>query len=114
MSRHKRKRSATERTRGVSRLFRALANEHRRALVRSLDETHTPIPRDALATYVAKEVFPERTGTDFIAFREKLLLRLHHVHLPMLANAGVIEIEDGQIDPGSMFAAAVAFLEETS
>lgn len=112
MSRHKRKRSATERTRDVSRLFRALANKYRRAVVRSLDETHTPIPRDALATYVAKEVFPKRSGADFIAFRDRLLLKLHHVHLPMLAKAGVIELDAGQIEPGATFAEASAFLDE--
>ena len=113
MSRHKRERSATERTRDVSRLFRALANEHRRTVVRSLDETHTPIPRDALATYVAKEVFSEPRQADFIEFRDKALLQLHHIHLPMLEEAGVIEMKANQIMPGSLFAQAVTFLEET-
>ena len=112
MSRPKRERAATEMARDVSRLFRALADEYRRAVVRSLDETHTPIPRDALATYVAKEVFPKRTGADFIEFREQMLLKLHHVHLPMLADAGVVEIEAGQITPGARFAEVVAMLEE--
>ena len=111
MSRHKRERTAIE-TADVSQLFRALADEHRRAIVRSLDETHTPIPRDALATYVAKEVFSERQRGDFIEFRDRMRLELHHIHLPMLADAGVVEIEAGQITPDNLFAEAVALIEK--
>ena len=114
MSRCNRRQTAADATPDVSRLFRALANKYRRVVVRALDEMHTPMPRDALATYVAKEVFPEHTGADFIEFRDHLLLKLHHVHMPMLANAGIIDVENNQIEPGVMFVAAVALLEETS
>lgn len=112
MARPPTEQSAIETPGNLSLLFRALANEYRRAVVRSLDATHTPIPRDALATYVAKEVFSERQRSDFIAFRDRALVKLRHVHLPMLANAGIIEVEAGQITPGDMYTVAVALLEE--
>lgn len=112
MSRHKRERSADEKPRNHSRLFHALANDHRRAVVRSLDETHTPIPRDALTTYVAKELFPERERTDFIEFRDRTLVQLHHVHLPMLAKADIIESGSNGIMLGPAFTAALTLLED--
>lgn len=100
-------------TRDASRLYHALANKYRRAVVGLLDETHMPIPRDALTTYVAKQLFPKCTGSDFIAFRDQILLQLHHLHLPILAEAGIIELEANQIMPGGLFADAVALIEDT-
>lgn len=112
MSRRDRGDSGVEGTEDVSLLFRAIANKFRCAVVRSLDENHMPIPRKALATYVAKDVFRAQTGMDFIEFRDRLLLELHHNHIPKLAEANVIEVESGKILPGSQFAAAVALVDK--
>lgn len=113
MPRPERERSGVETAERVSLLFRALADEYRRAVVRSLDQRHTPIPLNALATYVAKEVFSTRERADFIEFRDKALVKLHHVHLPLLAKVDVIEIAGGRVMPGSAFTDAVDLLDET-
>lgn len=113
MSRPHREAPNDEDAANISQLFRVLANRYRRLVVRTLDETHTPVPRDALATYVAKELYPDATG-DFIAFRDRAVLKLHHVHIPLLAGADVIDVEAGTIEPGSRFDTALVLLEEFS
>lgn len=98
----------------VNQLFRAVANKHRRVVVQTLDETHTPVTRSALATYIAKEVLPESERANFFRFRRRVVAGLHHVHLPVLERAEIIEIDAGQILLGRNFPQAVTLVKELS
>lgn len=111
MSRRDREQSGVETATDVSLLCRVLADKYRRAVIKSLDETHTPISRKALTTYVAKDLFPDQ-GVDFLDFRDRVHIQLHHVHLPLLTDAGIIEVENERILLGTMFGVTLALLAD--
>ncbi|WP_435158702.1 DUF7344 domain-containing protein [Haladaptatus sp. DFWS20] len=67
----------------LDELFKLLADRHRRHILTYL-VTHAdqPVPLEALVEHLERH-----TDTD----RERLVIRLHHLHLPKLADYGVIE-----------------------
>lgn len=77
---------------------RVLADEHRRAVIAVLRTASTPISLAALATRVVdrNEELAQK-GTDHI---EHVAIGLHHNHLPLLADVGVISYdpETGYVD----------------
>jgi hypothetical protein len=80
-----------------------------------LASEYLPIPAPSFATYLALSLFPDAEADDFEAFRTDVHSSLRHVHLPKLADAGIVEYDpdlaDGVIDEGPAFATAVAFLD---
>lgn len=83
-------------SRRLDRVFRLLAAPERRVLLSILKERNGgPVPVSALAREVSTrlgEHHPERSGTP-----EDLEIALHHVHLPKLDAAGIVEWTDDQI-----------------
>ena len=61
-----------------------LSSERRQILLYVLDEQPTTVHLDTVASAVAKR---EANPTDTV---ESVAISLHHNHLPMLANAGII------------------------
>ncbi|WP_266082864.1 DUF7344 domain-containing protein [Haladaptatus caseinilyticus] len=73
----------TDEQRSLDEIFTLLANTQRRHILTHLIETaDQPVPLEALVEYL-------QTHTD--TNPEKLQTRLHHLHLPKLADYGVIE-----------------------
>jgi len=68
-------------------LVAALANEHRRRVLRYFQETQTAVTSvDELVESINDPERPSRT-------RNRLAIRLHHVTLPKLADTGVLEYD---------------------
>jgi hypothetical protein len=69
-------------------LYKLLADHQRRILLQYLRDTEAPIPISALVAELAQRderVLPdESTNTEIV---------MHHIHLPKLADAGVIEYD---------------------
>jgi DNA-binding transcriptional ArsR family regulator len=94
--------TSTERERVISpdRILSAVANEHRRAILRSLNNvSDRTLEYDTLVDHVAERVEDENTDGVSDEHRQRVRIALHHTHLPKLAEAGIIdyEAEAGQI-----------------
>ncbi|ODR80338.1 hypothetical protein BG842_07715 [Haladaptatus sp. W1] len=76
-------------TRGqITLLYKLLADHQRRALLQYLRNTEAPMPISALVTALTQRdehVSPDEPTNTEIA--------VHHIHLPKLADAGVIEYD---------------------
>lgn len=72
--------------------FSLLADPHRRAVLERLDRTVDGLEIEALAARVAAELSdaPETVDDDD---RRRVLLALHHNHLPKLADHGLLEYD---------------------
>ncbi|WP_232700499.1 DUF7344 domain-containing protein [Halobacterium wangiae] len=76
--------------------YRLLANERRRVTVDVLADQSSPLTLGELATAV------DARENDLGSERQRVLeVRLHHVHLPMLADAGVLDYdpETNRVEP---------------
>lgn len=88
-----------------------------RAAVRGLVEEYLPLPIPSFATYLALSLFPGEGGTagEFSAFRNQIKRDLRYLHLPQLADIGVITYDpdtaDGIIDAEAAFETAVALVD---
>ncbi|UPV74148.1 hypothetical protein M0R89_16610 [Halorussus limi] len=93
----------------------ALAHPRRIAVMRCLTSEYLPIPVPSFATYLALSLFADAEADDFEEFRSEVHDSLYHVHLPILAEAGIVDYDpdlaDGVIDEGPEFETAVALLE---
>nr|WP_135854561.1 hypothetical protein [Halorussus salinus] len=80
-----------------------------------LTREYLPIPVPSFATYLALSLFPDAETDDFEEFRTELEHSLRHVHLPKLAEAGIVtydpDLGDGVVDEGPEFETAVDFLD---
>ncbi len=73
----------------INEVLSMLANERRRHLLSFLtDRSGETVPVDVLADAVME---PERPAPGPLSHRRRVQIDLHHVHLPKLADAGVIE-----------------------
>lgn len=72
--------------------FSLLADPHRRAVLGRLDRTVEGLEVEVLAARVAAELSdaPETVDADD---RRRVLLALHHNHLPKLADHGLLEYD---------------------
>ncbi|MFC6758212.1 MULTISPECIES: DUF7344 domain-containing protein [Haloarcula] len=72
---------------------RLLADEQRRFVIRSLQTARNGVDMtlDEITAHLERAV--ERTGSEQIGSRRDLRCRLHHVHLPMLAAAGLLDYD---------------------
>lgn len=74
--------------RTVDAVFDALADDHRRDLLAYLrDASEASV--EELATFVQRQADGARRGND----GNDLAVRLHHVHLPKLADADLVEYD---------------------
>ncbi|NHN42750.1 hypothetical protein G9C85_14080 [Halorubellus sp. JP-L1] len=73
-----------------NRTIDALSDGVRRRIVRVLAEATAPVSLEDLAKRLVAST-PEATGTNDV---ESLRVRLHHVHLPMLAASGLVDVDD--------------------
>lgn len=87
--------SEVDRTATDDEILAALANEHRRAVLRTLEGRESkPIPFGTLVATVAAEV-PDRDAVgDVDDQRRRVELALHSVHLPKLEDCGLVRRED--------------------
>jgi DNA-binding transcriptional ArsR family regulator len=88
--------TSTERERVISpdRILSAVANEHRRAILRSLNNvSDRTLEYDTLVDHVAERVEDENTDGVSDEHRQRVRIALHHTHLPKLAEAGIIDYE---------------------
>lgn len=70
-----------------SRLYGLLADEHRRAVLAVVNDLEADLSLVELATRL------ERLDEYDTKPKPSLLIELHHVHLPKLADAGIIEYD---------------------
>ncbi|MFC7009105.1 DUF7344 domain-containing protein [Halalkalicoccus salilacus] len=73
--------------------FSLLADPHRRAVLERLDRTADGLEVEALAARVAAELSDAAPGTVDEDHRRRVLLALHHNHLPKLADHGLLEYD---------------------
>lgn len=80
-------------------LCELLADKRRRTILRCLLDHHAPIQVHELADECLSAL--EGVPSDSEESRDRLLTSIHHVHLPKLADAGVIEywFELGLVHP---------------
>lgn len=76
---------------GLDETLSTLAARRRRLLVTVLRDERRPMPRAELA----EELLRRESGGDGVGPRERarVVASLHHVHLPMLADAGLIDYD---------------------
>lgn len=83
-----------ERQESTDRVLSAVANEHRRAVLQSLNSTSSrTLEYDALVDRVADRTGEESTAGTSEEHRQRVRIALHHTHLPKLAAAGMIDHE---------------------
>lgn len=86
----------------VDATLSAVADDHRRAVLRSLAESdESALSLDGLVDRVAERVDDGEPSTD--AREQRLRTTLHHTHLPKLAACGLVvhDAERNRIEAGS-------------
>ena len=85
-----------EQRRSPDLVLSAVANEHRRAVLDSLNNAaDKTLEYETLVDRVADRVGDERTAAASDEHRQRVRIGLHHTHLPKLAEAGIIDYEAG-------------------
>jgi nucleoside-diphosphate-sugar epimerase len=74
----------------VTERCEALARKPRRATIRALGEAGDPSTVDDLAAELADRLEDPARGSSDRSRIERLRIRLHHCHLPKLADAGLV------------------------
>ena len=88
--------SPTERERSISpdRILSAVGNEHRRAILNSLNSaSNKTLGFDALVDRVADRIRDEDTARESDEHRQRVRIALHHTHLPKLEEVHIIDYE---------------------
>lgn len=81
-------------------ILSALAHEHRRAIVAALlNAPGTTLEYDALVDSVAARIEADDADRSSAEARQRLRIGLHHLHLPKLQAAGIVDFE---AEPGSV------------
>lgn len=87
----------TDQTRHVDRCFQLLADRRRRFCLYHLHRADSPLPIRDLAVLVEASVTPSESSlTELVV--DEAVLQLHHVHLPKLHDAGLVETSDGHVE----------------
>ncbi|MFB6163621.1 MAG: hypothetical protein ABEJ31_00515 [Haloarculaceae archaeon] len=89
--------------------FDVLTDEHRCRAIEYLDRAG-PTAVDDLVGYVVSR--SDHEGTELDA-RSRMRVRFHHVHLPKMVDAGLVEYdrEDSAVEPTAKLTQAVALLD---
>lgn len=88
-------------------MLSALADEHRRAVIRELAHTGgTEMAFETLTDHVAAQVRNEDAGESTEYHRSRVRIALHHTHLPNLESFGLISYDTERMqvesDPGAV------------
>ena len=87
--------SMRERPISSDTILSAVANDHRRAILDTLENASgKKLSYDVLVDRVADRVRDECTNRDSNEHRQRVRIALHHAHLPKLAEARMIDYED--------------------
>lgn len=73
----------------IEERFSLLADPHRRCVIECFDRTSSDVTIETLAEHVAAELTESADGDE----RRRVLLALHHNHLPRLDDHGVLEYD---------------------
>jgi hypothetical protein len=96
--------------------FHLLQNDCRRAVLRLLltEEGDGPTPLSTLAAFVAAVKYDGGDATAVGEIQERVRVALHHSHLPMLAEHGVVDYdpEDETVEAAPLLAALAPFLSD--
>ena len=92
-----------ERERSISpdRILTAVGNEHRRAILDSLNNaSNHALEYDTLVDCVADRIRDEHADRASEEYRQRIRIALHHNHLPKLEEVGVLDYqtETGQVE----------------
>ncbi|SFR35451.1 DUF7344 domain-containing protein [Halogeometricum limi] len=95
--------------------FHILRDDRRRAVLRYLatEQTDRPTPLSTLAAFVAAVVYDADEESKSVGeVQSRVRIALHHVHLPVLEDHGVVEYDDANrtVTPNPLLAALVPFL----
>ena len=96
-------------------IYRVLSHPTRRSAVRALEGTdRTTI--EAVAAWLSEPGRGRRDAIEANGGADRVEVALHHVHLPMLADIGVLEYEPerGEIEVADGFEEVVAVLDRVS
>lgn len=88
--------SPTERQRPISpdRILSAVGNEHRRAILNSLNgASNKTLEYDVLVDRVADRIRDEDAERESDEHRQRVRIALHHTHLPKLEEVRIIDYE---------------------
>jgi DNA-binding transcriptional ArsR family regulator len=89
-------RFAAAETGAESELYRALADERRRAVLTTLCRRDAPVSESRLAHLVTAREATDSPNAAATADRDRVETSLHHVHLPHLEAAGLVERSDDE------------------
>ncbi|WP_331233248.1 DUF7344 domain-containing protein [Natronorarus salvus] len=78
---------------GLDAIFGALATERRRSIVRCLADHGSPLTLDVLADVLASAEHSAGTERPNSEAVDEVYTSLYHVHLPKLADAGIVEYD---------------------
>lgn len=96
--------------------FRVLQDGRRRAILRFLiaEQNDDPIPLSTLAAFVAAARCDGSESTAVGEVQERVRVALHHSHLPLLDDHGIIDYDSDArtVEPRPLLAALVPFLED--
>ena len=93
--------STRERPISSDTILSALGNDHRRAILSALENaSEETLPYDVLVDRVAERVQDEDTRRDSDEHRQRVRIALHHIHLPKLEEAQIIDyrVETGIVE----------------
>jgi hypothetical protein len=86
--------SGRERSISPDTILSAVANEHRRAMVKTLDNaSEETLEYNALVDCVADRVRNEDPRRESDEHQQRIRIELHHTHLPKLEEARIIDYE---------------------
>lgn len=96
--------------------FHVLRDGRRRAILRFLlvEKKHDPIPLSTLAAFVAAARCDGNESTAVGEVQERVRVALHHSHLPLLDDHGIVDYdyEARTVEPRPLIAALAPFLED--
>ncbi|MDS0297727.1 hypothetical protein NDI76_03105 [Halogeometricum sp. S1BR25-6] len=96
--------------------FHVLQDSRRRAVIRFLlaEGTDTPTPLSTLAAFVAAVKHDDSESTAVGEIGERVRVALHHSHLPMLADHGLVTYDHATrtVEPKPLLAALEPFLDD--
>ncbi|SDR31814.1 DUF7344 domain-containing protein [Natronobacterium texcoconense] len=104
--------SADDRPLSRAQLRRALENDRRRSVLRTILEADEPIALGTLAGQLADDEKDATFVTTLLELRQRVYVALRQTHLPLLESCGLVvyDRERGLVSPGRELAALESLL----
>ena len=105
---------ADDRPLSRTQLRRALENDRRRSVLRSMLETDEPIAVGTLAGQLAEDENDPTLVTTLLELRQRVYVALRRTHLPLLESCGLVvyDRERGLVSPGRELSAIESLLAD--